>query len=565
MFLKSLIVHNGDQLIREINFHRGINLIVDNTPEHEKKTKSGNSVGKTTVLRLIDFCLDGNAKNIYTDPEFKDSNEKVESFLTKNNIIITLTLSEDSNFNNSENDIVIRRNFLQRSQKIQTINDEKCTNGAFSSKLKKLIFKTDSQLPTFKQMKSKNVRDEKNKLVNTIKVLSPYDTDVAYETLHLFWFGVDVNLSKDELVRDKNLEEKLQKRLRKENNLPQIKQSLIIINKEIENLTEKKNNFNLNENYETQLKELNKTKSRINFLSEEISRLEIREELIIDSVNDLKQSYSEVSKDHIAKLYEAAKAYIPNLQKSFEDTLSFHNGMIQEKIDFISEELPELQDELNSYQLELTECLSKERVLSEQLNHAGAVEELQEIISQLNQFHEQKGRLEEQQSIWERSNSKLDIINEELTSISDEIKAKDSLIQTKISKFNEIFSSFSSKLDGVHSLLSADEENGIYKFSITNIEGNPGTGSKKSQMASFDLAYIKFADENNIPCLHFVLQDQIENVHSNQITNIFTELVSNVHCQYVLPVLRDKLPKDLNFESLEVLSLSQDDKFFRLM
>tara|TARA_B110000908_G_C9968713_1_gene320128 strand:+ start:172 stop:582 length:411 start_codon:yes stop_codon:yes gene_type:complete len=126
------------------------------------------------------------------------------------------------------------------------------------------------------------------------------------------------------------------------------------------------------------------------------------------------------------------------------------------------------------------------------------------------------------------------------------------------------FSEISNKLDGELSLLSADNSSGVYKFKITNIEGNPGTGSKKSQMASFDLAYIKFADEKGIPCLHFVLQDQIENVHSNQITNLLTEIVDEVNCQYILPVLRDKLPLDINISNMEILSLSQDDKLFRL-
>ena len=113
-------------------------------------------------------------------------------------------------------------------------------------------------------------------------------------------------------------------------------------------------------------------------------------------------------------------------------------------------------------------------------------------------------------------------------------------------------------------MLSADNSNGIYKFKIGNIEGNPGTGSKKSQMASFDLAYIKFADALDIPCLHFVLQDQIENVHSNQITNLLTEIVDEVNCQYVLPVLRDKLPNNINISQFEILSLSQENKLFKI-
>ena len=83
-------------------------------------------------------------------------------------------------------------------------------------------------------------------------------------------------------------------------------------------------------------------------------------------------------------------------------------------------------------------------------------------------------------------------------------------------------------------------------------------------MASFDLAYIKFADSLNIPCLHFVLQDQIENVHSNQISNLLTEIVDEVNCQYVLPVLRDKLPNNIDIKPFEILSLSQSDKLFRV-
>ena len=120
MFLKTLTIHNENSLIREINFHKGINLIIDETSS-DKKISSGNSVGKTTVLRLIDFCLDGTGENIYIDPEFKKTNQTVEVFLKKNNILITLTLIEDIDDDMSKQ-IVIQRNFLANSKKIQTIN-----------------------------------------------------------------------------------------------------------------------------------------------------------------------------------------------------------------------------------------------------------------------------------------------------------------------------------------------------------------------------------------------------------------------------------------------------------
>ena len=562
MFLKSLLIQNDDKLIREIPFHKGINLIIDET-RSENKTESGNSVGKTTVLRLIDFCLDGKGQNIYMDPEFRNTNTKIEQFLKENNILITLTLIEDMNDDSSKK-ITIERNFLSYKQKVQKVNGESLGNDEFPKVLKELIFNSQFEKPTLKQLKSKNIRDEKNKLIHTIKVLDAFTTDVEYELLFLFWLGIDSDVSKDKLVRDKNLEEKLQIRLRKESNLSQINQSLIIINKEIDDLNKKKEYFNLNEKYEDELQKLNDTKSNINITSTRLSRIELRKELIIESKTSLEEDFANINTEQIKKLYNKAKSLIPKIQRTFEETLSFHNEMIEQKISYITEELPSLEREITQEKRNLNTLLIREKTLSESLSKSGAIEDLQIIINDLNLFYERKGNLEEQKRLWEKSNESLKQINETLDKINKNIFSKDEVIQKRIEEFNVYFSDISSRLDGVHSLLSAEPVNGVYKFKIGNIEGNPGTGSKKSQMASFDLAYIKFADSLGIPCLHFILQDQIENVHSNQITNLLTEIVDEINCQYVLPVLRDKLPSDIDISQFEVLSLSQSDRLFRV-
>src|ERR1700677_547483 len=121
MFLKILKIEIGSKVIREIHFRKGLNLIIDET-KTDKPQESGNNVGKTTVLRLIDFCLGGDGVNVYKDPEFKEkTNSQIESFLKSNDIIITLILKDDLEIESSE-EIVIRKNFLIRKQKIQEIN-----------------------------------------------------------------------------------------------------------------------------------------------------------------------------------------------------------------------------------------------------------------------------------------------------------------------------------------------------------------------------------------------------------------------------------------------------------
>ena len=50
MFLKSLRIEKTGGLIRHIKFKNGLNLIVDES----NSQITGNGVGKTTVLKLID-------------------------------------------------------------------------------------------------------------------------------------------------------------------------------------------------------------------------------------------------------------------------------------------------------------------------------------------------------------------------------------------------------------------------------------------------------------------------------------------------------------------------------
>ncbi len=565
MFLKSLKIENESSLVREITFHKGINLIVDTTVTEDRK-ESGNNVGKTTVLRLIDYCLGSDGKNIYKDTEFKSkSNTRIERFLKENNIIISLILKENLE-DASSNEIVIRRNFLKYGKKIQEIDGENYNNIDFPVKLKESIFHSTRGKPTIRQIVSKNIRDEKNKLLNTIKVLHPTTKLEEYESLYLFWLGIDFPGSgrKQKIVAQKKIEENLQKRLRGVSSLSQIDQSLIIIKRNIEELEARKDSFNLNESFEEELSELNRIKSGINKLSTELSRLEFRKDLIVESKNGLEKEFSDVDSGQIKNLYEEARVLIPGIQKTFEDALSFHNQMIEEKIHYIARELPDLEAKINATKRMLNERLSQERNLSEKLKKSGVLDELQQIISDLNNAYEKKGGLEEQKNLWIISMNKLNEIEEELQRINEGIEAKDSLIRERIVEFNKYFSNISYRLYGEQFVLSPEKSDKGYDLIISSLGGNLGTGMKKGQIAAFDLSYIQFAEALDIDCLHFILHDQIENVHDNQISSLLTEIVSEVNCQYVLPVLRDKLPGGVDVDQYVVLILSQSDKLFKI-
>ena len=366
MFLKRLKIENKLGLIREIEFHKGLNLIVDETVEKNKKT-TGNNVGKTTVLRLVDFCLGSDGKNIYHDSEFKEQeNSTIKDFLIDTEVLVILTLHDDLDF--PSDSITIKKNFLKYGKKIQEINGETIINDKeFDLQLKKLVFNTNVEKPTFKQIVSKNIRDEKNKLANIVKVLNPYTKIEEYEALFLFWLGIntDTHNQKELLGKEKTREESFQRRLKKEGELSLIVQQLELVNTKIEELQQIKANFNFNEKFEAQLEELNQLKLNLSKLSTELSRLNMRRELILESKAELEKERTNIDVNQIESLYSKASKLIPNLQVSFEETVKFHNNLLDEKIKYIEFELPALTEKLKSISKDISSFRRREKELSE--------------------------------------------------------------------------------------------------------------------------------------------------------------------------------------------------------
>lgn len=566
MFLKQVIIQNRNIVIRNIHFHKGINLIVDETPINSSQQTTGNNVGKTTVLRLVDYCFGADGKNIYQDTEFKKQpNTTIENFLKDNEIIVTVVLVDTLN-DYPKHNVTIRKNFLSYKKKLQEVNGENIIdNKEFDKKLKELIFKSEVDKPTFKQIISKNIRDEKNKMANIVKVLNSFTRTEEYEALYLFWLGIDTDThnQKELLSKEKTREENFQKRLKKDGELSLIEQQLAFLSGKIEELNQRKNSFNLNENYSTDIDKLNEIKSNLNRSATELSRLEIRKDLILESKEDLEQEYTQIDTTQIKSLYEKAKSLISNIQVSFEDTVKFHNDLISEKLEYIIKELPEIEKQIRKIKSEITFLRKDEDALTETLNKSALVEDFEKTILELNKEFERKGNLEEQKRLWLYSQEKLAEIDNRLNAINLGISSKDNQIQNRITAFNKYFSIMSDRLYGETYLLSSQKNEKGYELIVTNLEGNPSTGKKKGQIAAFDFAYIQFADKLNIECLHFIMHDQLETIHDNQL-NTIVEVANTINGQYIVPILRDKIPTNIDISSFEVISLTQDDKLFRI-
>lgn len=468
-------------------------------------------------------------------------------------------------------EICIERNFLPLKRKVQKINGVPKTEDEFKETLTNLLFPGHyDKKPTFREIISHNIRYKDLSINNTLKTLTAYTSDAEYETLHLFLLGCDFEQGdvKQELLTQIKQENTFKKRLEKEQTKSAYETALSILESEIEVLNRRKSNFNLNENFELDLDKLNQVKYQINRLSSEMGKLNIRRNIILEAVNDLNSSVANIDLKQLELIYKQASIQVSGIQKTFEEMVFFHNKMIEEKTKYIAKDI---DLEINSKLEHLHRLLKEEADLSLVISRSESFEELEKLITELNEKYRKKGEYENTVKQLSEAELNLETLIHRLDDIDDTLFSHDSehKIQNQVNKFNKHYSSISQTLYGEQYALKKDPVKNkkgqrLYKFSTFDTDlSSSSSGKKQGEISCFDIAYTLFADEENIPCLHFLLNDKKELMHDNQLLKI-AELVNDKDIQFVASILKDKLPDELNKEQYFVLKLSQEDKLFRI-
>jgi uncharacterized protein YydD (DUF2326 family) len=570
MYLKELNISSNSEVIRKIEFHLGANLIVDETIG-ESDLETGNNIGKTTVLALIDYCLGGDAEQIYIDPETKKEIELVKGYLVRKEVMITLTLKENPEESDS-GEIIIQRNFLQRNKKIMSINGTNLPKNSgkdFEKKLDLLLIGEREVLkPSFRQLVAHYIRYQNNKINNTLKVLNSFTTNIEYETLHLFMFGLPVS-DRSQLNTKLKGEQEYKKRLEKQHSKTELELQLDIVKNNIAALEKRKSKLNINENYKEELEELNDLKYRISNISSKISELRLREQLLLETEAELKDDMSKVDLPELRQIYLIAKKNVSNIQTTFEEMVEYHNNMIMEKIRYLTQDIPKIHSKIEELNGILADLLYKEKQLSKKITTSDTFQDLEEIISELSKSYQRVGELESGIEQLNSVEKKIQELNEEIEVLDGDRFSKQfqEKLKTKLKVFNNIFADVSNELYGeqygITFTIKEDKKTKQLYYHFESFNANTSSGKKQGEIICFDIAYILFARKEGLPYLNFILNDKKELMHGNQLKKV-SRYSKDKKIQLVFSILNDKLPVELSNSENIVLRLSDEDKLFKI-
>lgn len=573
MYLKKLILtKNSGELIREINFHKGLNLILGNADLNS----SSNSLGKTTLIRSINFCLAGKVEEFYLDPENKKvENKAVKEFLIQNQVNFELRLCRDLIENNENFDMKISRKITYNieTQKIEVenyIEDNKYSLDEFKEILKLRLFLTNVNRPTFRQLITKFVRRNDEEVTNILKYLGNFVSAAEYTTLRFFLFGFkDPQSIENKLNLEKEYKALSQKNSSLKAIVPEgLNQKIDLLLAELKEKEELRDSYKINDKYELDENELNRVDVEIKKINNLLATLMTDKDTLISRLKKLEENKFLDNPQDIKYIYEEAKLLNTNIQRKFEETITFHNSMLKNEENYLNRRILKLNTSIENFSSERKKLTHHYNQLLQKLSNQGALAEytkLNEVIAKLTlDLATDQALLSQLESIQKEK----DELSKELDSLSKNLSSSiDEFIKINIHIFNTYFSKYSEKLHNEKWYVSFDKDGASYKFDVKAFESNAGSGKKQSLVAAFDIAYMSFIQDPhiNLAFPKFATQDKIEIIDIDELDKL-ADLVLAANGQLITPIIQDKFKNFTNtdFSGKVILTLNPSEKFFKI-
>lgn len=541
-------------ILRNIKFNlEGMNLIVDNSD------KSGNNVGKTTVLKLIDICLGAKEKKyIYEENETKAENSELKNYIETEKITVTLKVRKN------DEDTELKVELFERGKRF--INGEVLKYESYVTKLKELFFGNNLKKPSFRQLIGKFIRvDQKQDNNRFIKYINASVSTKDYEAIYSFLFNLQdqnkidylSNIKKD--VKDTENDIKVIKKMYNFKTIDELNQIIFVFDNDKQRLNEQiKEYIHVEESREFE-------KERIKLREEYQKFLEVEEnlEFAIKKAKEIienekaKNQNNKIDESILKLLYDEVARNYNGLDKTFEDLIQFNYELSKNKINFYKELIKRKQKELNI----LIE--NKEKFFNKNK------EKLQDVkIKNFEEYYKIKSdfdKITEKQSVLREVIEKTSNLEEKLKKLNNEIRENNISKEKNITEehgniFNKYFSEYSERVENQKLVMYFSKEN---IPTISNINEGVGTGTKKTLISIFDLAYYSFIKELGLAFPEFIIHDVLETSQTESLEKI-VDIVRETKVQYIAAVLNEKIKENRNISQKDiVLTLNKNDKLFK--
>lgn len=550
-------------LIREIIFRQGLNLVVN----ERGVGRTGNSIGKTTLARLVDYIFGGSVDSIYIDEEFKKPNLEIEKLLLKSSVIAHLAVKRgDGKITDFARNVCIDKRHREFS-----VDDRAVEEGEYLKIISSSALGISGLRPSARLVAPKFIRDSSRKMLNTTHFLDKHASAKDYTEVFLYLFGFE---DADLLGRKREASNAVAKRKKRCTtlNVMVLEQKpaaeIAKYRAKVKMLEEEFLKFNYSPRYDNPIASLAQIQREENNLAALALDVSARISNIRETVEILeKDGGEEYLVDRVAEIYSYAEISLDKPLRDLRTVLSFHNELVGKKKNYLGADLPLLVARKAELELEIQSRINAKRDVFADMRSEEALEKITLKLRELGDLKLELGRIEGLLEQQEKAARELDGAEKELASLLAEISLKLGRVNIFLRTFNRYFSVLSKIIhrESYKFELNFLEETGLCDLDVRSGSSNPEGGKKKAEVIAFDQAYIFAVNRMGLNRPQFVFHDSIEDIDYRQIQSIF-EISRRLPGQQIISMLVDKLePQDYEkYASSQILVLSEMDKFFKV-
>ncbi|VDG22713.1 DUF2326 domain-containing protein [Lactiplantibacillus mudanjiangensis] len=562
MFIKNLKIVNrvDDYILRDVEFHKGANLVIDTD-----SSKKHNKVGKTTFLKLIDVALGANdRKNIYYDSETNSTEEKLEQYITENKTAVQLNIVDNI-------EEVSEEHFLEvglYKGGHYSIDSKKIKQQEYRENLKKIFFKVDETKPTFRQLINSFVRISMSGDTTAFLRNLPRTSNANYRAVYNFLF--DISDPKIDEERGE-IQKKLRAMILIENQfrdvqhvqeISEIKQIISALKNEREIVHRQLGDIVSEKDFKANRERLSSVREQYSNLSIQIEQLQYQlknnKDLIFETQTDEKNSID----DNLTKsFFNEVKEILPTVKKSFDDLVLFNQQLYKNKLIYLKEVRDETSAQILKLEKQKNTLVQGNRTLLALVEN-DKLDEYNELAQKLSQRDREISEQEQILNTLEAFNVKKNEYERKIEKLT--MNNNDSTYLSKLECFNKYFTRFAEQINGERPLLTYNPDSEKFPLSIRELSGT-STGTRKSLIAAYDLAYQNFAEVEKKKIPNFIIHDVLENIEGSNLKTTLN-MAESIGTQYIVAVLKEKLTSSgidgVTQERLHIVKLSETKKVF---
>lgn len=513
VMLKRLYSDTG--LFDEVEFKMGINLIRGIYTKSPEEISDLNGIGKSSLIRLIDYCLLSDAgKKFFSEekkPFFKEQSATLEFEVDGKNYYIRREFSSPSKaffgyalnsmdeYSDTELRTVLGGLFFGKD------NYKGAFDNGWFRRLIKFFIKDDI-----------NHHERKDPLKFTNSNISNFEAYVynlfllGLPNQHVNEFTLVKKEAEDLLKMRKRITERLKEETGKD--LGEVNSEISVIDKKIKTYQESLLKYEFLSSYENVEKELVSISGKVSSLLRKLTPIEKR-------LSEYRKSYEyeiEIDPKKITKLYSEVKVVFGDaVKKQIEEVLSFRKKLAENRKKFLSGKEVVLSNEIEELKSKIVSLEKKRSSLYKILDEKKALDSIKNTYQLLIEEKSRKEKLDSTIQSLGRIEDDLIIKNKLKTEAVSQISADLNAVKDKISDIREIFLDIVSETvninnpeDAVFDIRPASDMKSPVKVNI-EVPKSDALGKKRFKILTYDLTVFLNLIDNDRMLPHFLVHDGV--------------------------------------------------------